>query len=140
MSNTFNKFDQFSDDLMGGVHNLGSDALTLMLSDTLPDRTNTVIANITEIAAGHGYTAGGYILGGVTLTDVTGTTTMTASTVPVSAVGGSIGPFKYFVLYNNTAANGPLICWWTSPNEITVADTTTYVFNFDSSGNVFNLQ
>ena len=59
MTAAFNKFNQFVQDLANKVHNLGADALYVGLANTAPVATNTVWANITEISAGNGYTAGG---------------------------------------------------------------------------------
>jgi hypothetical protein len=56
---TFNKFNQFVQDLATKVHNLNSDTIKVMLSNTAPVATNSVKANITEITAANGYPAGG---------------------------------------------------------------------------------
>ena len=56
---TFNKFNQFVEDRANGVHNLGTDTLKFMLTNTAPVATNSVKADITEITAGSGYTAVG---------------------------------------------------------------------------------
>ena len=45
---TFNKFNSFSEALAEKVHNLGSDQLTVALTNSAPLATNTVLANITE--------------------------------------------------------------------------------------------
>jgi hypothetical protein len=55
----FNKFDSFVEALAEKVHNLGSDTLKVMLTNTAPVATNTIKANLTEISAGNGYTASG---------------------------------------------------------------------------------
>ena len=55
----FNKFQAFVEHVAEGVHNLGSDTLKVMLTNTAPLATNSVKADLTEIAAGNGYTAGG---------------------------------------------------------------------------------
>jgi hypothetical protein len=59
---TFTKFNSFVEALAEKVHNLGSDTLKVMLTNTAPVATNTVKANITEISAGNGYSAGGATL------------------------------------------------------------------------------
>ena len=56
---TFNKFNQFVQDLANGKHNLGSNSLNVMLTNTAPVATNQVLTDLTEITAGNGYTAGG---------------------------------------------------------------------------------
>jgi hypothetical protein len=61
---TFNKFNAFVEHLAEGVHNLQSHTLKVMLTNTAPVATNSVRADLTEIAAGNGYTAGGADGGG----------------------------------------------------------------------------
>ena len=55
----FNKFNQFVADTQNGVHNISSDTLKFMLTNVAPVATNSVKADLTEISAGNGYTAGG---------------------------------------------------------------------------------
>ena len=55
----FNKFNQFVGDVATKVHNLNSDVLKIALTDSAPVATNTVLANITQIAAANGYSSGG---------------------------------------------------------------------------------
>src|SRR5690242_12338964 len=56
---SFNKFNAFVADVANKVHNLGSDTLKVMLTNTAPVATNAIKSDITEIAAGNGYSAGG---------------------------------------------------------------------------------
>jgi hypothetical protein len=48
---TYNKFNQFVDDLAKGVHNFASHTFKVMLTNTAPVATNAVKADITEITA-----------------------------------------------------------------------------------------
>src|SRR5262249_7211859 len=111
---SFNKFNSFVLDLATKVHNLNSDTLKVMLTNTAPVATNTVKSNIAEISAGNGYTAGGMIATFSSGADVAGVYKLVLSSTSVqwTATGGSIGPFQYAVLYNSTAASGNLIGWW----------------------------
>lgn len=140
MADAYNKFDAFVGDLANGVHDLAAHSLKVMLSNTLPVRTNAVKADITEIAAGNGYAAGGVALTSVTDTDSSGTVTLSAANAVFTASGGSIGPFQYAVLYNDTPTSPlkPLIGWWTrSAGAVTLADGET--FTVDLTGHIFTL-
>lgn len=118
----YNKFNQFAADVANGVHNLGSNVLKVMLSNTAPVATNTVKANITEIAAGNGYVAGGTVLLIASSVQVGGVYTLLAGgNVVFTAVGGNIGPFRYCVLYNSSVVNGPLIAWFDYGSSLTLA-------------------
>src|SRR5581483_3659449 len=99
----FNKFDQYVLDLASKVHNLNTDTLKVMLTDVAPVRTNKVKADITEIAAGNGYSAGGAAAAFVSGGDTAGLYKLILSPAQFTAAGGSIAQFRYAVLYNSTA-------------------------------------
>jgi len=50
---TYNKFQDFVEQLGLGTHNLNTDTLKVMLTNTAPVATNTVKTDITEISAGN---------------------------------------------------------------------------------------
>lgn len=135
----YNKFNQFVQDLAQKVHNLHSDALKIMLSDVAPVATNTVKANITEIASGNGYTAGGNAATLVSDLDTSGTYRLILNPVSWIASGGSIAQFRYAVLYNSTPAAGPLISWWDYGAEVILTNGNTFTVNLDAGTGVFTL-
>jgi len=140
---TFNKFQDFSEQLTKGTQNFGTDTYKVALSNTLPVNTNTVLADITQISSGTGYTSGGTATT-VTVSESSGTTTVSGTQVVFTASGGSMGPFRYVVLYNDTTSspNKPLVGWWDygSPG-VTLADTETFTVKFSntSPGAIFTL-
>lgn len=99
----FNKFNVFQQDLLLGNHRLAAagDVIKACLTNTAPVATNTIKANITEITAAAGYPAGGTdIQNDVTLSGAVGQ--LIGVDVTWTAAGGSFGPFRYVVLYNDT--------------------------------------
>lgn len=136
---TYNKFNSFVSDLAQKVHNLNSDTLKIMLTNTAPVAGNTIKSNLTEIAAGNGYTAGGGVAAFVSGTDTLGTYKLILSPVAWTASGGSIGPFEYAVLYNSSAANGNLIAWWDYGTAITLTNGNTFTVSLDQTNGVFTL-
>jgi hypothetical protein len=135
----YNKFYQFVGDLSTKVHNLNSDTLKIMLSNTAPSATNTIKANITEITAANGYTAGGSAATFVSGNDTSGTYKLILSPVVFTASGGSFGPFEYAVLYNATAASGNLIAWWDYGTAITITNGNSFTVSLDQTNGVFTL-
>lgn len=127
----YNKFNGFGLDVAQKVHNLGSDTLKLVLSNTAPVATNTVIGNITQIANGNGYTTGGAAVTTSSSTQTSGVYKLVLADVTWTASGGSIGPFRYVVLYNSTAALSQLISWWDYGSSITVPDGSSFTADFD---------
>jgi hypothetical protein len=136
----FSKFNSFVGDLAQKVHNLNSDTLKIMLTNTAPVATNTVKANITEISAVNGYTAGGAAAAFVSGNDTSGLYKLILSAVSWTASGGNIGPFEYAVLYNSTAASGNLIGWWDYGTTITLTNGNTFTVALDQTNGVLTLQ
>lgn len=106
---TFTKFHQFIEDVFKKKHDFSADSFKYILSNTAPSLANTVKGDITEIAGGNGYTAGGTALAGVTAEQVSGTLTVTADDVVVAAAGGSMAPWRYLVVFNDTSAGDLLV-------------------------------
>jgi hypothetical protein len=135
-----NWFNSFSEAVAEKVHNLGSDTLKIMLTNTAPVNTNTVKANITEISAGNGYTAGGTAVTISGSAQTSGTYKLSAgASVTFTASGGSIGPFQYAVLYNDTATNDELICWWDRGSAVTLLTGDSLTVGFDGTNGIFRI-
>lgn len=136
---TFNKFESFVEALAEKKHDLGSDTLKILLTNTAPVATNTVKANLTEIAAGNGYTAGGTQATVSSSAQASGTYKLVLDDVVFTASGGSIGPFRYFVLYNDTATNDELIGWWDYGSSITILSGETATWDADPTNGVLTI-
>ena len=135
----YNKFYRFSQDVLEGKHNFSSDVFKLLLTNTGPLATNSVKANLAEIAAGNGYAAGGPAVT-ITLTQVSGLSRVSALNHVITAAGGSIGPFQYVALYNSTSATQPLVSWWDYGSVITLLNTETFTINFDAVNGILDIQ
>lgn len=134
-TSAFAKFNQFSEDLAEGVHDLNADTLRVYLSNTAPDAAaDAVKADMAEISGGSGYTAGGPDTQNAT-SRTGGTTSVTGIDATVTASGGSVGPFRYVPLYNDTptAPADPLIGWWDYGSALTLADGESLDIDFGSS-------
>jgi hypothetical protein len=137
---TFNKFNPFVEAIAEKVHNLGSDTLKVMLTNTLPVNTNSVKTDITEISAGNGYTAGGNTATQTSSSQTSGTYTLVlADPASWTASGGSIATFRYAVLYNDTAASKNLIGWWDYGSAVSLASGDSFTVDFDAGTGVLTL-
>jgi hypothetical protein len=143
---TFNKLNGFVEHLSEGVHNLGSNQIVVALSNTAPGSETTpptgatsacILANVTQVSytncssrnvttSASEQTSGTYKL---TLTDLV----LTAS--------GSVGPFRYVYLYNDTPSSpaDPLIGYYDYGSSITLANGETFTIDFDGSNGVLTL-
>lgn len=135
---TFNKFNSFTEAVSEKVHNLGSDTLKVVLTNSAPSASNTVLANITQIANGNGYTTGGTTATTSTSAQTAGVYKLVIGDVVFTATG-AMGPFRYAVLYNDTATNDELIGWWDHGTAITLANTDTYTVDFDGTTGVLTI-
>ena len=127
---TFQKFNSFVEALAEGVHDLGSDTLTVALSNTAPVASNTVLANITEIA----YTdVSSRVLTSVTSAQTSGTYTLDAADLVLTA-SGTVPTFRYVVLYNDTAASDELIGFYDYGSAVDLTSGETFTITFDAPG------
>jgi hypothetical protein len=136
---SFNRFNALTEDLAEKIHNLGSDALKVMLTNTAPSAANSVKADITEISAGNGYTAGGTAVTITASSQTGGTYKLVGNDVVFAASGGSIGPLRYAVLYNSTPAAGNLIGWWDYGSALTLADGSTLIVDFSATNGILQI-
>jgi len=136
----FNKFHAFSEHIMEGVHNLGSNTLKLLLSNAAPDPAADAIKSdlTSELGTSGGYTSGGSTITITASSQTTGTYKLVGNDVVFTASGGSIGPFRYVVMWNDTPTSpaDPLIAWWDYGSSITLADGETFTVDFDATNGI----
>jgi hypothetical protein len=132
---TFNKFHSFVEALAEKTHNLGSDTLTVALSNTLPVNTNTQLSNITQISYTNiqNGTTTGRNLTGVTSAQTTGTYKLDANDLVLTATG-TVPTFRYVVLYNDTATNDELIGWYDYGATVDLLNGETFTITWDAAG------
>lgn len=130
---SYNKFQQFVEDLAKGVHNLTSDStctltVALCAAANAPVATNSILGNLTQIS----YTnLSSRVITGVTAEHTTGTVTITADDLVLTA-SGAVATFRYVVIYNDdpTSPADPLICWYDYGSDVTLASGETFTVDF----------
>jgi hypothetical protein len=138
---TFNKFNAFVENMAEGVHNLQSNTLKIALTNSAPSASNSLLSDITQISAGNGYSSGGTTATVSSSAQTSGTYKLVLADVVFTASGGSIGPFRYAVLYDSTPTSPlkPLIGYWDYGSSVTLADTETFTVDFDPTTGVLQL-
>ena len=144
MPSAYNKFNDFSEQLLRGTHNFGANVFkaVFIAAANAPVATNTVLANLTHLATGGGYTGGaggGVTLDGVTLSRTGATTKLVITDELFTATGAAVGPFRYVAVYNDTAASDNLVGWYDYGSDITLQDGEPFTIDFDGTNGVFTL-
>lgn len=133
---SFNKFQPFVEALAEKVHNLGADQLKVALTNTVPVNTNSVLADITEIS----YTnCSSRDISTSSSAQSAGTYKLVLTDLVLTASGGTVGPFRYVVIYNDTAASDNLIAWFDYGSSITLNSGETFTIDFDAANGVLTL-
>ena len=134
----FNKFQGFVGYLGTKVIDLNTDTLKVYLTNAAPsasaddvkvDLAEITMTNEVNHGAGGGDTANTYA-------EASGTGTCTATDVVFAASGGTVGPFQYVVLYDDTITTpviDPLIGWWDYGSAVTLQDGETFTVDFTTS-------
>lgn len=136
---TFNKFNSFVEAMAEKAHNLGADTLKVALTNSAPSASNTVLANITQIANGNGYTTGGSTTTQSSSAQTSGTYKLVLGDVVFTASGGAMGTFRYAVLYNDTATSDELIGYWDYGSAVSLADGETFTWDADPTNGVLTV-
>lgn len=135
---TFVFFDEAKLNITNGNILLGSHTFKLALTNTAPTAaTDDELADITQISGGNGYTTGGTALTSVTWSETgggTGIWQFTSADVVFTASGGSIGPFRYAVLYSDTSTNDKLVGYLDYGSAVTITDTNTFTADVGANG------
>lgn len=107
-----------------------------MLTNTAPVAGNAVKADLTEISAGNGYSAGGAAVTITSSAQSSGTYKLVGNDVVFTASGGAIATLRYAVLYNDTATNKELIGFWDYGSSISPASGETLTVDFDATNGI----
>ena len=128
---SFNKFYSFVEALCEKKHDLSTDVIKVALCNATnaPTATNAVLTDLTTVS-----TTG--------LDDITPTIVSSNQTVGVYSLvladltmtaSSDVGPFRYVVLYDDTATNKELICWYDYGSEITLHSGESLTLDFGTS-------
>jgi hypothetical protein len=128
----------FVEHLAEKVHNLGSDTLTVALTNTAPNATDATLSQITQIA----YTnCSSRVLTASASSQTSGIYKLVLDDLTLTASGGSVGPFRYAVIYNDTPTSpaDPLIGFYDYGSSITLAAGESLLLDFNASNGVLQI-
>ena len=136
---TFNKFNAFVENVAEKVHNLGSDQLVVALTNSAPLASNSVLADITQIT----YTnLSSRNITTSTSSQTSGLYKLVVNDLTLTASGGSVGPFRYIVVYNDTPTSpaDPLIGYYDYGSGLTLASGESLTIDFDGVNGLLTIQ
>lgn len=129
---TFITIADLAVDYANGVHQGAAHTYRYALSNTAPgsespDPTtagNGQLANVTQVA----YTnlSEDRSISGVSVSQAGDDATFDGDQEVLTASGGTVGPFRYVYLYNDSATGDPLIGAWDYGSSITLQDGETF--------------
>ena len=126
---TYTKFQCFVEDICEKKHDLGSDTLKVAFSDATNAPSASLdkkLADITTIASP---AVDNTTLSVTSSSQTNGTYTLVLEDKLLTATG-DVGPFQYVIIYNDTAANKELICYFDYGSEVTLAKDDTFKLDF----------
>ena len=128
---TYNKFDQFTEDKANGVHNLGSDTLTVFLTNVLPVRTNATLSQISQIDYAN---LSSRVITTTSSTQTNGTYKLVLEDLVLTA-SGVVPAFRYVGVYNDTPTSpaDPTIAWYDYGSEVNMSNGETFTCDFDQA-------
>lgn len=128
---SFNKFDDFTENVAEGVHDLGTELLIVALTAAgdAPVQANSVLVDLTEINYSN-----------LSSRDITTTSSQQSPagtynlilTDLVLTASAAVPTFRYVVIYNDapTSPADPLIGWYDHGSDVTLATSETFTIDF----------
>jgi hypothetical protein len=129
----FVKFNDFAEQIGLKKIDLNADTLKVYLTNATPALTDTAFGTPADISAGNGYTAGGTDAQGVWSESPAGTGQLVCTDITWTASGGTIGPFRYAVLYDDTSTVKHLIGYWDYGSSITLQIGESFTVDFGAT-------
>lgn len=129
---TYSKYNDFTEQLVNGVHNFSAHTFKVALSNGTPSAAHTTLSAISELSTANGYTAGG-VATTIGVSETSGTVTVTATDPAAWTASGAGITFRYAALYNDTSASKNLVAYWDNGSSTTVTSGNTLQIDFQAS-------
>lgn len=133
---TYNKFNSLSAAMPNGVHNFATAQLVIALTNSAPSASNTQLSDISQISYTNLSTRN---ITTISSTQTAGAYKLILTDLILTATGGTVGPFRYVVVYNDSATNDELIAWFEYPSSTSILDGETFTVDFDGTNGLFTL-
>lgn len=130
---TYNKFQPWVDYMVEGA-NLATDQFVVALTPDAPQNTYATLSQLTNVPSYTNLSSRNITTSSASQTG--GTFSLVLNDLTLSATG-TVGPFRYIVIYDDTVVGDPLVCWYDYGSSITMANGETFTIDFGA--NLFSL-
>jgi hypothetical protein len=125
----FQRFESFTSAVAKKLHNLDTDQMVVALA-TGVDPEDEVLTDITQIT----YTnLSARQLGAMAGTTAGGTFSMKRQNLTMTSTGGTTGPFRYCVVYNDTSVAKNLVGFYDWGSNLTLENGDSLTIQFDAT-------
>lgn len=140
MSVALTKVDKFALNVGSKVFNLATDQLKVALTNTQPTvaTANQYSDLVSPLATTNLSGATPFNITTTSFTQASGTAKLILADLTLTATG-AVGPFRYVVLYSDTATNKELIGFYDYGSSVTLAAADTFKVDFDATNGVLTI-
>ena len=132
---TFTKINSFVEKLAEKSFNLGSDTLTIALTNTAHTASWSQLSDLTQIS----YTnISARVLTISSSAQTSGTYKLVLADLTLTA-SGTVPTWRYAYIYDDTATNDELIAYFDNGSAIDMQSGDTFTFDFDATNGVLQL-
>ena len=132
---TFQKVNSFVELLAEKTFNLGSDVLTIALTNTAHNSAWTKLSDLTQVSYAN---LSSRVLTVSSSAQTSGVYKLVVADQILSATG-TVGPFQYVYIYDDTATNDELIGYYDFGSAITLSSGAAFTIDFDGTNGVFSI-
>lgn len=132
---TFTKINSFVENVAEKVYNLGSDSLKIALTNTAHTASWSKLSDLTEISYTNLSTR---VITTTSSAQTLGTYKLVLTNLTLTA-SGAVGPFRYIYIYDDTATNDELICYFDYASSISLVNGDQFTISFDQSNGLLTL-
>lgn len=132
---SFQKINSFTELLAEKTFNLGSDVLTVALTNTAHTSSWTKLSDLTQISYAN---LSSRVITTTSSVQTSGSYKLILADLVLTA-SGAVGPFRYIYIYDDTAANDELIGYYDYGSSLSMISGDTFTIDFDATAGFLTL-